>query len=181
MALYEMLGSVAMGHSIWRPLNLIGGTIPYFRPAAPGVASQVPLPTASGLALTSPDYFWPGTVVGAALHLMMAMGWGLLYGLGLAVLAAFFAPAAARSWFVALFAGLGWGVISYVAMGVLAGPALDPALSWIDAYPFFVAHVTYGLVTALTFTALVRKPRVTVTFAPEAAAVERPTATRGSK
>jgi hypothetical protein len=94
--------------------------------------------------------------------------------------AAYFAPAIARSWFFGLFAGLGWGVITYVAMGLLAGPALDPALNWIDAYPFFVAHVTYGLVTALTFTALARQPRVFITFAPEGAAVERPTARRGS-
>ncbi|MDB5097204.1 MAG: conserved hypothetical rane spanning protein [Cyanobacteria bacterium RYN_339] len=164
MALYQMIISAAMGHGLWRPLNLIGGVIPYFRPPAPGLAAPG---------------FWPGTTVGAALHLMMSMGWGLLYGVMVAAIAAYFAPPIARSWFFGLFVGLGWGVVSYVAMGMIVGPALDPALNWVDGYPFFVAHVVFGLVTALTFTALVRQPRVTVTFAPDAAAVERTPSGRG--
>lgn len=159
MALYAMAISLAVGHGFWRPLDMIGGTVPAFRTEGGGL--------------------WQGTLTGLAIHLVLSVAWGLVYGAVLAGAAALFAPGIARSWFNALFLGLAWGALSYVGTGVAVGPLMDPALAWMDAYPFFVAHIVFGLVTALSFTGLVRRPQVRVTFAP--AGTRLPTTPRGSR
>jgi hypothetical protein len=159
MALYAMVISWALGHGFWRPLDMIGGTVPAFRTQGGGL--------------------WQGTLTGLAIHLVSSVAWGLIYGAVVAAAARLVAPQLGRSWFNALFLGLAFGALSYVGTGVLVGPLMDPALAWMDAYPFFVAHIVFGLVTALAFTGLVRRPNVRVTFAP--AETRLPTTPRGSR
>lgn len=180
MAVYEMIASVASGHGLWWPLNMIGGAMSYFRPLAPGVSDpNAGLPTASGsLMLPDPGMFWPGTTVGAALHLMASMVFGLGYGLLVAVLAASLVRGLARSWSFAVLAGLGWGVITWVAMGLLIGPALAPSLNYAQPGQTFIAHLIFGVVTALGFTAMTRQAHVTITFAPSEVRAEEPAARR---
>jgi hypothetical protein len=168
MALYQMLASVATGHGLWWPFNLIGGAIPYFRPLASAHGSPVTLMPAGGggFILTNPGMFWPGTTVGLALHLMTAMAWGLLYGLLVVMLQATLVPGIARSRGFAALVGFGWGLISWIVMGLIAGPFLSPSLDYANPSQYFLGHIIYGLVTALSFTAINRRGRLSITLSP---------------
>lgn len=171
MALYEMIAAASAGRGVWWPMNLVGGALPFFRPAPPGISDPhvaVVLPN-GGLALPSPGIFWPGTTAGIALHLLTSMVWGLLYGLGVAVLAALFINSVARSWTFGALAGIGWGLVTWIIMGLILGPYVSPSLVLAAPMAYFIGHMVFGLVTGLTFTALTRRPRVSVTFAPRAA------------
>jgi hypothetical protein len=172
MAVYQMVASALTGHGLWWPFNLIGGAIPYFRPLAPDVGSQgFMVPAAGGgLGLANPGMFWPGTTVGLALHLMTSMAWGLLYGLLVALLGAAVVTGVARSWVFALLVGFGWGFVSWLVMGLIAGPYLSPSLNYASPGQYFVGHIIFGIVTALSLTALTRQPRVSITMSPVATA-----------
>lgn len=148
-ALYTMIATWSTNDGFWWPLNLIGATVPAYRPPMYG--------------------FDPGpSLVGGALHLVTTMLWGLLYG---AVAASLF-PRVARSWLGATLLGLGWGVTVYTIGGALLGPLLNPFLIWVPQDLFFYGHLIYGLTTALLFCALTRNRAIHVVFLREDVLVE---------
>src|SRR5688572_779339 len=101
-ALYTMIATWNTNDGFWWPLNLIGATVPAFRPPM--------YEFAAGPSLT-----------GGALHLLSTVLWGLFYG---AVAAALF-PRVARNWLGAVLLGLGWGATVYTLSGALLGPLMN--------------------------------------------------------
>lgn len=101
MGLYEMLAMVAMGQGFWAPMNMIGATVPAFRPPAP-------------------DFVMGPTLTGMALHMITAAAWGLIFG----ALVAYFRPELARSYGGQTLLGLGFGVLVYGVVTALMTLAL---------------------------------------------------------
>jgi hypothetical protein len=97
------------------------------------------------------------------------------YGAFIAWLSTYGPPRMARSWTVGLLVGLGWGVVTYLVMGLALGPTFNPKAYMLSPVTYFVAHLIFGVVTGLTLTSLSRRPTVAVTFAPEEAPVRTPT------
>lgn len=129
-----------------------------------------------GAALPIPGYDAITATVGIALHLLSAAAWGLAYGAFLAILSTYGPQAMVRSWTVAVLMGLGWGVAVYALMGLLISPLVNPQAFLLNPVTYFVAHLIFGLVTALTLTSLSRRARaMRVTFLPEEAPVRTPT------
>lgn len=144
MGLYLMVTTWANGRGFWLPMNLIGAVAPGLRPPVSHFA----------LGLSS---------VGTALHLLTSCLWGLIYGAALVALR----PRIARNWAGASLLGLGWGVAAWALMGKLAGPLVDPFIAAVPPAHFFVGHLIYGLVTALSLRAIYRnEDLVTVAIAP---------------
>lgn len=148
-ALYTMIATWNTNDGFWWPINLVGATLPAYRPPM--------YEFAAGPSLT-----------GMALHLLNTVVWGLLYG---AIAASLF-PKEARSWLGATMLGLGWGIVVYTISGALIGPRLDPFLIWVPQNLFFVGHLIYGVVTALVFCALTRNKAIHVVFLREDITVE---------
>jgi hypothetical protein len=148
MALSWSIGSALMGHGFWMPLTAVGTTMPN-QPLAPG---------ASGF-----------TMLGAFLHLLTAFCWGVIYG----VLAGVVAPRYATTPGRAALMGLGFGLFSYVLMGLIVGPLVDPRITAVHPVNYFVGHVVFGVVTALSLYAMTRRRELSVSFAPGVTARDR--------
>lgn len=148
-ALYTMIATWNTNDGFWWPLNLVGATVPAYRPPM--------YEFAAGPSLT-----------GGALHLLSCLIWGLLYG---AVAAALF-PRTARNWVGATLLGLGWGVLVYAVSGAILGPLLNPFLVWVPQNLFLYGHLIFGVVTALLFCALTRSRAIHVAFLREEVTVE---------
>jgi hypothetical protein len=155
MLLYEALAEHWLGAGLWLPVDVLINPLPSGTVAVPG-------------------YLGVATWVGIALHLLAAAAWGLGYGAFLALVSTYGPPRMVRSWTVAALMGLGWGVVAYLIMGLLIGPAINPKAFLLNPATFFVAHLVFGLVTGLTLTSLSRRPAVAVIFAPEEARVRTP-------
>jgi hypothetical protein len=145
MLVYAGLAERWFGAGLWLPVDVL-------------VRPTVVVPGYAGLA----------TWVGVAVHLLTAAVWGLGYGAFLALLSTYGPARMDRSWTVAALLGLGWGVVAYLMMGLAIAPALNPKAFLLHPATFFVAHLVFGLVTALGLTSAARRARPTVTFAPEA-------------
>ena len=152
MLVYTALSEGWLGAGLWLPVDMLASGMPQAAVAAPG-------------------YMGLSTWVGVALHLGAAAAWGLGYGAFLALLSTYGPPRMAQSWTVAALVGLGWGVVAYLVMGLMPGPNLNPLAFLLHPATWFVAHLTFGLVTGLALTSLSRRPQVAVTFAPEEAPV----------
>jgi len=127
------------GHTIWYPLNLLAGI------AMPGVDA---MPTAE-LQMFHPTLL----AFGAALHAVMSLGLGLLFGTLLPTL-----PSSALgqlAWGAVVFPAL-WTGLSYGLMGVV-NPLLQRQVDW----PWFIAsQFVFGLsaTTVVRLTSRVRIP-----------------------
>ena len=150
MGLYEMIATAAMGRGFWSPLNMIGATIPAYRPPAMTFAAGP-------------------TLVGLLIHMMVSAIWGLIF----ASLAASLFPRAIRDAGRSTIGGLVLGVVVWVVTGLLIGPAIDPALRLAPPLHYFIGHLVYGLITAWLMTAWTGTRELAVTFAPEEAAIRR--------
>ena len=151
MALVTMIWTFAEGNGFWWPLNVVAGAYPAFQP--PMLGFEV-----------------GATMVGITTHLTITTLLGLAYG---AVAAAFF-PRVARDWTSATLLGLGWGVAIWAVVGAWIGHQINPFLTLTPTFGFFVAHLIYGVTTALIMCAFTRKRQLLITFAPETVEIERP-------
>lgn len=157
MLLYAGLWTGVAGAGVWFPFAVLEqGNLPGTPVAAPGFD-----------AFTTP--------VSIAIHVLAAAAWGLAYGAFLSLLSTYGPPNMARSWTVAVLMGLAWGAAVYAIMGLWIAPAFNPQTFWLNPMTHFVAHMLFGLVTGLALTALTRRKRVSVTFAPEEAPVRSAT------
>lgn len=147
MMAYQMLSSMAVGKGFFLPLNIVGATVPAYRPPLPAF-SLVP------------------TLGGLGIHLAMSAIWGLVYGL----LAARVAPGEAQKFPMAFLFGMGLGVVAWIFSGMLISPWVDPVIHMQDPVVFAVGHLIFGVLTALG-TSLWARDRelryLSVTFAPE--------------
>lgn len=144
MGAYEMMATALTGGGFWAPLNMIGATLPAFRPPAVGFVAG---PTLSGLML----------------HMIASAFWGLVYGaLVLAV-----APRFGRTWPSESVLGLVYGVGVWIVMGLFIGPLLDPVMRMAPPVNFFIGHVVYGLVVAWVLTGWTQRRELSLIFAPE--------------
>ncbi len=139
------IGMIAVGlvyglmssHGVWYPVNLIAATV--IRPWQAASPAQLEQFSALGL------------VVGLAIHLLMSMGLGLLYGALLPAL-----PGNPLLW--ALLVGpILW------AGAVFAGlPLLNPAMArLVDLPSFAVANIVYSLILG---TWIARTPKISVEY-----------------
>lgn len=129
MPLPALAYSLASGHGIWYPLNLLAGI------ALPGVGE---MPTAELQKFQLPLF-----VVGVGAHIVISVTLGLLYGVLLPTLPAVSKPIA---WGGVLMPVL-WTAASYSAMAVI-NPALNTGVDW----PWFIgSQFVFGLVSAVIF------------------------------
>ncbi len=129
MGLYEAIVMAATGHASSMPLRMIGSTV------------QSELARPLGLAAHP-------VLAGTILHGITAAFWGLRLG---EILDA--APQGIRKPAGALIVGLVWGVTVWILMGLVVGPALDPAMRAANPTHHFVAHLVYGTSTAVAYIA----------------------------
>lgn len=128
MAVFSMVMLRLAGSGFWTPLNLIAHT---FWRAAP----------------LDGRFSAPALVIGAAMHMTMAMLFGTL------IAAAAFRLPAARSLVIAggmLFAALLWTVMQYGIWRAIDAAAARDFTPWV----FAVAHLLFGMVAAM-FAAIV--------------------------
>ena len=147
-----MLGFVAagtgwLGQGFWLPFSVIASALPSLPPPVPGFDAFTML-------------------IGGILHLLAAAGWAMVDAALLAALSSQRPYHLARSWIVAVLMGLGFGIAVDLLMGLLIGPALAPGVRLLAPTVFFAGHIVFGIVTAVAFTALVRRPKTAITFAP---------------
>lgn len=152
MAAYVSLGYFLSGLGPWLPVNMVAAVIPAFRPPAPTFAIGP-------------------CVAGTVLHLATSVAWGLLYGGGVAGVAAATGYKRLPRWFLfASLLGPGWGLVAWLVMGLLIAPRFNPSLTMADQTHYLAGHLVYGLVTALVFAWQANRSQLAVTFAPPAAA-----------
>ncbi len=114
-------------NSIWLPVNLIGATLVRDLQGAP-------------LAELS-TFHLSAFVAGLALHLIIAVGLGLLFAL---ILPTF--PGPVMIWSLTIGPAL-WMIASLLIL-----PALNPVMNqYVDRPSFFAAHVVYSVVLGLWF------------------------------
>lgn len=147
MGMYEMIATWAQGQGFWMPMNMIGATVPAFRPPAP-------------------DFALGPTLAGMMIHLATSALWGLVLGYAVAR-----APELVRGVGRAIATGLGLGLLAYFVTGLLIGPAVDPTLRAADPVHYFVGHLVYGVAATLALRLLARSRgrEPSVIFAPEEA------------
>lgn len=153
MLLYWMVTDIARGIGPWAQINTIGATFPVFRPV-------------------SADFDPGATLVGLVLHLLVATGLGLAYG----AIAGLVWPHQARDLGMAVMMGLAFGAAAWIVMGLIIGPLINPLVLGFEQANNAVAHLIYGVVTALVAGTMGRDRELrvlSVTFAPEIAARER--------
>jgi hypothetical protein len=144
MALYMMVAMAVMQLGFWTFVNVIGATVPAFRPPTAGF---------------DPGAFFAGTGV----HLLTGIGWALPY----ALITWAIAPAIDDDFRPEIVTGLLYGGLVYVVMGRFIGPAIDPAIAFLPMGHYLIAHLIYGVVTALVVAAFAQRSATAVTFAPE--------------
>jgi hypothetical protein len=125
MASYLMAIMGLTGRGFFTPVNLLAAIFPPFRPVLSG--------------------FQPAAAaIGLALHLLVAMAWGLALGW----LNRRFWPKLFNGTWSQLSVGLALGFVAWAVTGVRMGPAIDPALDALPASHAFIAHLVYGIATA---------------------------------
>jgi hypothetical protein len=147
MGLYLMAVCAAIGLGWLFPPNAVATNWVTFRPAGGAFV---------------PAAFITGTLE----HGLMAALWGI----GLAGVLGRFGRPLASSWSRAIGVGLIWGLLAFSTTGVVIGPGISPAIMWIPRGHSLIGHLLYGLTTALVLRAWLVRPRLRVTFMPEAAA-----------
>lgn len=145
MALVTMIWTYAQGNGFWWPLNIVAASYPAFRPPVIG-------------------FELGAAIVGITTHLTITTLLGLAYG----AIAAVFFPKVARNWVGATLLGLGWGATVWALVGAWIGVMIDPFLQLAPTWGFFVAHLAYGVTTALVLCAWTRSRQLLISFAPEA-------------
>jgi hypothetical protein len=133
-----LLWSLITGHGLWYPANLLAGLV------LPGLSSQPPAE------LTQFHTNWLAAAI--AVHLVMSLGFGLVYGLLLPTLPTFPGPLA----WGGLLLPLLWTATSHSLMGVV-NPILQQRVNW----PWFVvSQFVFGVMTALV---VLRSEKVYIT------------------
>jgi hypothetical protein len=127
MPVPALLWSLANGHGLWYPVNLLAGLV------VPGMDQL----TAVELSRFDADWLAAGVVI----HAVLSLGFGLVYGRILPRLPTISGPTA----WGALVLPLVWTAFSYGLMGV-ANPALHRLVDW----PWFVvSQFVFGVAAAL--------------------------------
>lgn len=103
-------------------------------------------------------------VTGMLEHALMSALWGIGLAAILSPLGRWLAPTATR----AAAVGLVWGLLAFSTTWLLIGAGMSPATMWIPRGAAFAAHLLYGLTTAMVLRAWLVRPRLRVTFAPDA-------------
>jgi hypothetical protein len=137
-----------LASAFWLPYATIAQTLPFLPPPTPDVAFVADL-------------------VGTVAHLVLGAVWGLIYAAILRALDRRKPYRVSRSWLEASMLGLAYGLAVYLVTLVLVGPAQLPSLRTLFPTAYLVAHLAFGVVTGLAFTAFMRRRQVAVTFAPE--------------
>lgn len=127
MSLYLAATSAWNGQGAWYPLNVIAATFAQYRPPVGA-------------------YSAPASLAGLFLHGLNSAVWGAIYGLLLMT----FTPRQADSFRKSAVIGLGWGVVFYLFMAQIIAPAFDPYVYSLHPGHFFIAHMIYGVVTAVS-------------------------------
>ena len=127
MPLPALLWSLASGHGVWYPVNLLAGIV---------------VRDMSERSLTDLSGFHPGWLAaGLVIHVTISLGVGALYGVLLARLPPI---PGALAWGCLLFP-LPWTGVSYGLMGVV-NPALQGRVDW----PWFIiSQFVFGAVAAV--------------------------------
>lgn len=150
MLLYSLLTAGSVTELFWLPLTALAVELPY-----------LPLPSGS----------WVPTLVGMAIHLMIAAAWGVGYGAFVSIFTRASDERLHRSWIFGGLAGLAFGVVVYLVMGLLVEPRIVNAVRLLNQSAFFIGHLVFGATTGLMLTSLTRnvaKRRYAVTMASEA-------------
>jgi hypothetical protein len=126
MPVPAVLWSLASGHGIWYPLNLLAGMV------LPGLDEL----SSGELEQFHTDWLLAGVVI----HAVMSLGFGVVYGLLLPEVQPIPAPIAWGGLLIPLL----WTAVSYGLMGVV-NPVLQDLVDW----PWFiVSQFVFGLVAA---------------------------------
>lgn len=134
--------------AFWLPYATIAQTLPALPPPTPDAAFVVNL-------------------VGTVAHLILGGCWGLIYAAGIRALDRRKPYVVSRSWLEAAMLGLAFGLAVYLVTLMLVGPAQLPSVRTLFPTAYLVAHLAFGVVTGLAFTAFMRRRQVAITFAPE--------------
>jgi hypothetical protein len=137
-----------LASAFWIPYATIAQTLPALPPPTPDAAFVVNL-------------------VGTVTHLLLGGFWGLVYAAVLRGLDRWKPYQVSRSWLEASMLGLAFGLGVYLAGLLLVGPAQLPSVRTLFPTTYLVAHLVFGVVTGLAFTAFMRRRRVAISFAPE--------------
>jgi hypothetical protein len=126
MPIPAVLWSLAAGHGLWYPLNLLAG---------------MALPRIGNLPVEQQELFQADWLVaGVIIHLILSLSFGIIYGLVLPKVPPIPTPIA----WGGLLLPLLWTVVSYGLMGVV-NPALQERVNW----PWFiVSQFLFGLAAA---------------------------------
>lgn len=130
-------GLLGQGFS-WYP-NAVAAVLPAFRPAAQGFAG------------------W-ATLLGLLLHLIVGMGWALVY----TALVLTFAPKLVHHWGLATWLGIVFGLLLWLGFGLWFAPFFDPAVFGQVPEVFYVAHVVYGVTLVWSLAVLVPENEIAV-------------------
>jgi hypothetical protein len=131
MPVPALLWGLLTGHGIWFPINLLAGMV---------------LPGVEDLTVADLEQFRvPLLIVGVIIHAVMAVIFGLIYGVLLPTLPPIPRPLA----WGGLLMPLLWTVVSFALMGVV-NPVLSERVSW---FWFIVSQFVFGVVAALVLLA----------------------------
>jgi hypothetical protein len=135
MPVPAILWSLASGHGLWYPVNLLAGLV-------------VPELPEAELSRFHADWLTAGVVI----HAVLSLGFGVVYGLALPRLPPISGPTA----WGALVLPLVWTAFSYGLMGI-ANPVLHQRVNW---FWFVVSQFVFGVAAALVVarTALIHIP-----------------------
>lgn len=153
MGLYIMTAMAVSGLGFWSFPNIVAATFPAFRPPS------------AGLELATSVGAWTHVLVGG----LLAIPYGLITWA--------IAPAIDEDYRPELLTGLLYGGLTYVVMGKLIAPWLNPAIPMLPEAHWAIGHLIFGVVTALLVAVSARRYEPPITFAPEVKA-EAPTSRR---
>lgn len=136
-AIAGVLGGLAMGGYEMMAAWSIG----------PGLLAPLEL-----IGATHPFAGLHAALVGAGMHVVTAAFWGTKFG---SIVGA--APPAFLKPRGAVLTGLAWGIGVWFIMGKIVGPLLNPMIARAPEPHFFIGHVVYGIVTALTLGIMIRR------------------------
>jgi hypothetical protein len=149
MALYLVLICGAVGLGYLFPPNAVATNWVRFRPVGPA--------------------FVPAALItGTIQHLVMSAFWGI----GLAAVVQRFGRTLTATWPRAIGTGLCWGLLAFSTTWLL-GQGISPGIMWIPRGHAFLAHLLYGVTTALILRTWLVRPKLRVIFAPKEAAVRQ--------
>jgi hypothetical protein len=129
MPLPALIYGVLSGHGVWWPVNLLAGMV---------------LPGVDAMSAEELERFQPGLfVAGVAIHVVVSLIMGLMYGVLMPTLPSIPKPLA----WGALLAPLLWTSVCYIGLGNV-NPGVRESIEW----PWFVlTQLIFGVVMALVF------------------------------